>query len=108
MKEKLALVLCVLCLGLALSGCGEASPTPTTAPPTDTAVPPTVAAVVSQATPTECVCSALPPTKAQPTATTAKALPLAGTPGKMDGVRFAIDWTPNTNHTGIYVALQKG
>ena len=23
-------------------------------------------------------------------------------------MRFALDWTPNTNHTGIYVALQKG
>lgn len=23
-------------------------------------------------------------------------------------VRFALDWTPNTNHTGLYVALNKG
>ena len=23
-------------------------------------------------------------------------------------VRIALDWTPNTNHTGLYVALNKG
>ncbi len=23
-------------------------------------------------------------------------------------IRFALDWTPNTNHTGLYVALQEG
>ena len=23
-------------------------------------------------------------------------------------ITFVLDWTPNTNHTGIYVALQKG
>jgi ABC-type nitrate/sulfonate/bicarbonate transport system substrate-binding protein len=33
-----------------------------------------------------------------------------GTPtaGAVDKVRFAMDWTPNTNHTGIYVAQEKG
>jgi ABC-type nitrate/sulfonate/bicarbonate transport system substrate-binding protein len=31
--------------------------------------------------------------------------PQAGAPDK---VRFAMDWTPNTNHTGIYVAMDKG
>ncbi|MGW5570430.1 ABC transporter substrate-binding protein [Nocardia thailandica] len=25
-----------------------------------------------------------------------------------DTIRFALDWTPNTNHTGLYVALQRG
>jgi ABC-type nitrate/sulfonate/bicarbonate transport system substrate-binding protein len=29
-------------------------------------------------------------------------------PGQSEKVRFAMDWTPNTNHTGIYVAQQKG
>ena len=29
----------------------------------------------------------------------------AGDPNK---IRFALDWTPNTNHTGLYVALQEG
>ncbi len=28
--------------------------------------------------------------------------------GRPDKVRFALDWTPNTNHTGVYVAMQKG
>ncbi|MDV6269869.1 ABC transporter substrate-binding protein [Rhodococcus globerulus] len=25
-----------------------------------------------------------------------------------DAIRFALDWTPNTNHTGFYVAMQEG
>lgn len=25
-----------------------------------------------------------------------------------DSIRFALDWTPNTNHTGLYVAQQEG
>ncbi|MEO5953461.1 MAG: ABC transporter substrate-binding protein [Chloroflexia bacterium] len=28
--------------------------------------------------------------------------------GTPDKIRFAMDWTPNTNHTGIYVAMQQG
>ncbi|MFB7874472.1 ABC transporter substrate-binding protein [Nocardia sp. NPDC056064] len=28
--------------------------------------------------------------------------------GSGDTIRFALDWTPNTNHTGLYVALQRG
>jgi ABC-type nitrate/sulfonate/bicarbonate transport system substrate-binding protein len=28
--------------------------------------------------------------------------------GELTTVRFALDWTPNTNHTGLYVALEKG
>lgn len=28
--------------------------------------------------------------------------------GKLDKVTLALDWTPNTNHTGIYDAMQKG
>lgn len=28
--------------------------------------------------------------------------------GKLTDMKFALDWTPNTNHTGIYVALSKG
>lgn len=30
------------------------------------------------------------------------------TESQNDKVTFLIDWTPNTNHTGIYVALEKG
>ena len=28
--------------------------------------------------------------------------------GQLTPMKFALDWTPNTNHTGIYVALNKG
>ncbi len=28
--------------------------------------------------------------------------------GPVAHVTLALDWTPNTNHTGIYVAMQKG
>ena len=28
--------------------------------------------------------------------------------GKLTPMKFALDWTPNTNHTGIYVAKEKG
>ncbi|MFD6858306.1 ABC transporter substrate-binding protein [Rhodococcus sp. NPDC060090] len=28
--------------------------------------------------------------------------------GSDDTIRFALDWTPNTNHTGLYVAVQEG
>lgn len=31
-----------------------------------------------------------------------------GKTGKKEKVKFLLDWTPNTNHTGIYVALEKG
>jgi ABC-type nitrate/sulfonate/bicarbonate transport system substrate-binding protein len=32
----------------------------------------------------------------------------AAPPGSPTTVRFAMDWTPNTNHTGLYVAQQQG
>ncbi|HOK44098.1 MAG TPA: ABC transporter substrate-binding protein [Thermoclostridium caenicola] len=28
--------------------------------------------------------------------------------GKSEKVTFVLDWTPNTNHTGVYVAVEKG
>ncbi|QWT17424.1 ABC transporter substrate-binding protein [Collinsella sp. zg1085] len=31
-----------------------------------------------------------------------------GSSSKLKKVRFALDWTPNTNHTGIYVAAKRG
>ncbi len=30
------------------------------------------------------------------------------TPSERGSVRFALDWVPNTNHTGLYVALARG
>lgn len=33
----------------------------------------------------------------------------SGCRGKDNGdITFVLDWTPNTNHTGVYVALDKG
>lgn len=32
----------------------------------------------------------------------------AAAPDEATIVRFALDWTPNTNHTGLYVALERG
>ena len=29
-------------------------------------------------------------------------------PRRRTPIRFALDWTPNTNHTGLYVAQQQG
>lgn len=44
----------------------------------------------------------------RPTVTTTGPIPTLSTTGVKNIVRFALDWTPNTNHTGLYVALQKG
>ncbi len=30
------------------------------------------------------------------------------TPDQLEEITFVLDWTPNTNHTGLYVALEKG
>jgi ABC-type nitrate/sulfonate/bicarbonate transport system substrate-binding protein len=40
----------------------------------------------------------------------AAVIALNGCGGKKDGntIRVLLDWTPNTNHTGMYVALEKG
>lgn len=39
---------------------------------------------------------------------TGKATPAASCNGKLTSMKFALDWTPNTNHTGVYVAREKG
>ncbi|MFC4224586.1 ABC transporter substrate-binding protein [Lysinibacter cavernae] len=46
-------------------------------------------------------------------AATTVALTACGTAPSTDSaegtsIRFALDWTPNTNHTGLYVAMEKG
>jgi ABC-type nitrate/sulfonate/bicarbonate transport system substrate-binding protein len=38
----------------------------------------------------------------------ASATPAPNCHGKLTPLKFAPDWTPNTNHTGIYVAKEKG
>lgn len=38
----------------------------------------------------------------------ANATPAANCHGQLTPLKLALDWTPNTNHTGIYVAKKKG
>lgn len=42
------------------------------------------------------------------TTATTGATPAASCHGRLTPMKLALDWTPNTNHTGIYVALDKG
>lgn len=49
-----------------------------------------------------------PETTLAPPVVTGTVAATPGTSGGHDVVRFAMDWTPNTNHTGLYVAQQKG
>jgi len=35
-------------------------------------------------------------------------LAACGAPQEAETITVVLDWTPNTNHTGIYVALAKG
>jgi ABC-type nitrate/sulfonate/bicarbonate transport system substrate-binding protein len=82
-KRLISTAIAISILGLMLAGCDSAtSTTPTTQ---------------------------VSPTKAAATATSVAFQPSAtSVSGKPDKVRFSLDWTPNTNHTGIYVALEKG
>src|SRR3954453_19692733 len=43
-----------------------------------------------------------------PGSPTTRVTPAPGCNGKLTPVKFALDWTPNTNHTGIYVDREKG
>src|SRR5690242_1396323 len=100
-----------LSAALLLSACGDAA-TSTSAPATATAAPTAAAAATTAAAaPT----TAATDTAAMPTAT--EAVPVTGTgeaaaptpyTGPTQKVSLALDWTPNTNHTGFYVAQQKG
>ncbi|MGI8587191.1 MAG: ABC transporter substrate-binding protein [Chloroflexia bacterium] len=84
MQIKRFLMGTMLVGGLVLSGCGGA--------PTGTPVPPTTAAE-----------NAPPATDTPPAPTNT-----AGPPAALTKVTLALDWTPNTNHTGFYAAMQKG
>jgi ABC-type nitrate/sulfonate/bicarbonate transport system substrate-binding protein len=92
---------------LLLSACGETA-TPTILPPP--AAPTNTAEVVS---PTELAgtpagTAAATDTAAGPTASEAVAASPTAPAGPLTKVTLALDWTPNTNHTGFYVAQQKG
>ncbi|HEX2912047.1 MAG TPA: ABC transporter substrate-binding protein [Chloroflexia bacterium] len=123
-KRSGLLLALTLCFGLLLGACGDN--TATTAPAATTAASTTAAATTSAATAaaattasattqaattqaaattasaTTAAATTAAPTTAAASATTAVA---SGAPVKLT---LALDWTPNTNHTGIYVALQKG
>src|SRR6476646_2397 len=107
MKVRHLVTGAVLSGALLLSACGEAA-TPTvivTPAPTNTAevLSPTELAPTPATTP------AATDTAAIPTATAAAAAPSPTSPvGPLTKTRLALDWTPNTNHTGFYVAQQKG
>jgi len=108
-----------------LAACGGSSPTATTAPvatatksaaaaTTAPAIAPTTAAAsVSSAVATTApsVASAAAPTKdASSALSTAPAASVnaATTSGSAQKVSVMLDWVPNTNHTGLYVAQERG
>jgi ABC-type nitrate/sulfonate/bicarbonate transport system substrate-binding protein len=98
MKRVYSLALCMVVACLALSGCDTGRSAQATATTAVQATPTTAAL----STPTAAQAAATPITSAGATPTTSA---VSATPDK---VTFALDWTPNTNHTGIYVAQQKG
>jgi len=109
MKRLHSLVLCMVIAALLLAGCG-ADATPTTGvQPTATTAPQAAATESSAATPTTAAQST-PTAETQSTPTVAAQTTPSPATGSStpDKVTFALDWTPNTNHTGIYVAQQKG
>jgi len=108
-----------------LAACGGSSPTATTAPvatatksaaaaTTAPAIAPTTAAAsVSSAVATTApsVASAAAPTKAASSALStapAASVNAATTSGSAQKVSVMLDWVPNTNHTGLYVAQERG
>ncbi|HMA36092.1 MAG TPA: ABC transporter substrate-binding protein [Chloroflexia bacterium] len=113
----------LLITALLLAGCGQAPPPtpipvatdtpiattmPATAPTTAAASPTPAPAAVATATmpwPTATLPAAAPSATPAPSAT---GIPATATAGALTKVTLALDWTPNTNHTGFYVAQQKG
>lgn len=105
MKRIYFLLLYIISMGLLLSSCGLTQNTDTTPIPGTTSSPANPPATTASTTPTELTHLPIPTRQAPPIETPSASTPLAG---KHDKVRFALDWTPNTNHTGIFVAIQKG
>ncbi len=108
-----------------LAACGGSSPTATTAPvatatksaaaaTTAPAIAPTTAAASASsavATTAPSVASAAAPTKAASSALStapAASVNAATTSGSAQKVSVMLDWVPNTNHTGLYVAQERG
>jgi len=53
-------------------------------------------------------CTQTPVSSAAPAAASSKAAPQSTAPAAKETVNFVLDWTPNTNHTGLYVAKELG
>jgi putative hydroxymethylpyrimidine transport system substrate-binding protein len=105
-------------LALLLAACGQpAAPTATPQPAAPTAAPPAsptpapAVAPAATATPPAAPTSAPP---AAPTAPAASPTPAAGTatpaatPVALTRVTVALDWYPWANHTGLYLARERG
>jgi len=95
-----------------LAACGgSGSPTATTAPAPTTAPAATSAPSVA-ATTAPSVASAAAPTRAASSAVASTApaasVSAATTSGSAQKVSVMLDWVPNTNHTGLYVAQERG
>lgn len=100
-------------LALLLAACGQplapaATPTPAVPPVAPTAAPTAAATATPAASPTSAPTTA--PTiapAASPTPVAATATP-AATPGPLTRVTVALDWYPWANHTGLYLARERG
>lgn len=107
MTHRISFLLAIL--SLLLAACGGAGPSPAATGPGGAAVstvPPSAAAQSpAPAATTAASASPMPTAAAQPSATAAAT---TAAPVKPVKVTLALDWTPNTNHTGFYVAQQKG
>ena len=53
-------------------------------------------------------CTQAPVSSAAPAAASSKAPAQSNAPAVKETVNFVLDWTPNTNHTGLYVAKELG
>jgi len=95
-----------LLVGACNGGSATASPAPTTAP--------SDVAVASPTSPGSSAPATSPGSSASSTSREPSAQPAASPPGSArpsgpaTRVRLALDWTPNTNHLGFYVADAKG
>ncbi len=95
-------LLTLLVAAALLAGCGSSTGTPTPAP--------SGACGSAAPAPTSAPCAAPPdgsssPSPASPPIVAASPTPFAGAPTT---VRLALDWTPNTDHTGFFVARHEG
>ncbi|HEY7909683.1 MAG TPA: ABC transporter substrate-binding protein, partial [Thermomicrobiales bacterium] len=111
-----------------LAACGGSSPTATTAAPTKaaassaaattapvpaaTTAPTTAAASAATSNATTAASgSVAAPTRAASSAvstTASSSVAAATTSGSAQKVSVMLDWVPNTNHTGLYVAQERG